>query len=239
MSTSLVVQRRLERGGEDVRVEDPRVRMVEDRGLDPAREERVRLAREELVERVVGGDEDREAAVAPARASPLLAKRRDRPREADRDRAVEQADVDAELERVRRGHAEELAFDEAPLDLASLLRGVAGAVRRKPLRCRGVDALGGEAVDQLGRLAALREADRAQTALDVSCERSRAASPSGLARRPSSASRSGGFQMTTSRSARADVSRSTTVAASPVSSSASSPGFAMVAVARRNWGSAS
>ena len=41
---------------------------------------------------------------------------------------------------------------------------------------------------------------------EVSWESRRAASPSALARRPSSASRSGGFQITTSRSARADVS---------------------------------
>ena len=99
-----------------------------------------------------------------ARASPLLPERGDGSREADRDRAVEEADVDPELERVRRRHAEELALDEPPLDLAPLLGGVAGAVRGEPARGRGVDALGGEAVDQLGRLAALREADRPQPA---------------------------------------------------------------------------
>ena len=159
-----VVQRRLEGGREDVRVEDPRVRVVEDRRLDAAREQRVRLAREELVERVVGRDEDRQAPLPPAGASPLLAERRDGSRKADRDRAVEQADVDPELERVRRGDAEELALDEPSLDLAALLGRVAGAVRREPAPRRGVDALGGEAVDELGRLAALREADRAQAA---------------------------------------------------------------------------
>ena len=116
-----------------MRVEDPRVRVVEDRRLDAAREERVRLAREELVERVVARDEDREPAVAPSGASPLLAQRRDGSREADRDRAVEEADVDPELERVGRRHAEELALDEPPLDLAALLRGVAGAVGSEPV----------------------------------------------------------------------------------------------------------
>ena len=146
-----------------MRVEDPRVRVVEDRRLDAAREQRVGLAREELVERVVARDEDREPALASAGASPLLPQRRDRAREPDRDRAVEEADVDPELERVRRGHAEELALDETPLDLAALLGGVAGAVRREAARRRDVDALGGEAVDQLGRLAALREADRPQS----------------------------------------------------------------------------
>ncbi len=57
-------------------------------------------------------------------------------------------------------------FDEPPLDVAPLLRRVAGTVRSEPLRRRGVDAIGGHAVDQLRLLAALREADRAQIALD-------------------------------------------------------------------------
>ena len=74
-------------------------------------------------------------------------------------------DVDPELERVRRRHAEQLALDEPPLDLAPLLRACS---RRGTARAgRAVAAstpLGGEAVDQLGRLAALREADRPQAA---------------------------------------------------------------------------
>ena len=44
--------------------------------------------------------------------------------------------------------------------------------------------------------------------------------------------------MTTSRSAFGDASRSTAVAGSPVSASASSPAFAIVADASRNCGSA-
>ena len=138
--------------------------MVEDRGLHPAREERARLAREELVERVVRGDEDREAAVAPASTAPLLSQGRHGPRKADGDRTVEEPDVDPQLERVGRGHAEQLAFDEASLDLTALRRRVPGAVRRESVRCRGVDALGREPVDELCRLPALREADRAQAA---------------------------------------------------------------------------
>ncbi len=67
---------------------------------------------------------------------------------------------------------------------------------------------------------------------------SRDASPSALARRPSSASRSGGFQSAIVRSARGAASSSTTVASSPVSARASSPAFAMVAEASRNCGSA-
>ena len=67
----------------------------------------------------------------PAR-TPLLAERRHRPGEAHGDRAVEQADVDAELECVGGGDAEEVTLDEPPLDLPALLRGVAGPVRRQP-----------------------------------------------------------------------------------------------------------
>ena len=102
---------------------------------------------------------------ASSRTAPLLPQRRHRPREADRDRAVEQADVDPELERVGRADAEQVALDEAPLDLASLLRRVARPVRREPRRGGRVEPVGCEAVDQLCGLAALREADRAQAAL--------------------------------------------------------------------------
>src|SRR6185295_7267492 len=84
---------------------------------------------------------------------------------ADREGAVEQADVDAELERVGRGDAEQLALHESALDVAPLLRRVAGAVGRKPLRGLRVDAIRRHAVDELRLLAALREADRAQAAL--------------------------------------------------------------------------
>ena len=62
--------------------------------------------------------------------------------------------------------AEQLARDEPPLDLAPLRRRVAGAVRARARRGRRPSAVGGEAVDQLGRLAALREAERPQAARD-------------------------------------------------------------------------
>src|SRR5581483_4112600 len=103
---------------------------------------------------------------APACAAPLLPEARDRARKADRDGAVEQADVDAELERIGRGHAEELSLDELPLDIAPLLRRVPGAVRREPYRRVGVDTLRRHSVHELRCLPALREADRSQAALD-------------------------------------------------------------------------
>ena len=128
---SRVVERRLERGGRDVAVEDARVRVVEDRRLDAPAEQRLRLAHEVLVERVLARDEHGEPVAAAAGAAPLLAQAGDRAGEADRDHAVEQADVDPELERVRGGDAEQLARDEPPLDLAPLRRRVAGAVGRE------------------------------------------------------------------------------------------------------------
>ena len=96
------------------------------------------------------------------------------PGKPDRDGAVEQADVDAELERVGGRHAEELALDQAPLDLAPLRGRVAGPVGREPRGGLRVEALGGEAVDQLDRLAALGEADRPQAARDELGEEPRA-----------------------------------------------------------------
>ena len=145
-------------------VEHARVLVVEDRGLDAPAEQRPRLAHEVLVERVLAGDEHRQPVPAPARAAPLLPQRGDRAGEADRDHAVEQADVDPELERVRRADAEQLALEQPPLDLAPLLRRVAGAVGREPRVV--AEPVGGEAVDQLGRAAALGEAERPQAALD-------------------------------------------------------------------------
>ena len=52
-----IVERRLERGREDVAVEDPRVGVVEDGRLDAALQERLGLPHEELVERVLARHE--------------------------------------------------------------------------------------------------------------------------------------------------------------------------------------
>ena len=115
-------------------VEDARVRVVEDRRLDAAAEQRLGLAHEVLVERVLAGDEHREPVAAAPGAAPLLAEARDRAREAGRDHAVEQADVDPELERVGRRDAEQLAGREPLLDARRRCAGrVAGAVGREPV----------------------------------------------------------------------------------------------------------
>ena len=147
-------------------VEHAGIRVIEDRRLDTPSEQRVRLAHEVLVERVVGGDEHRDAVALPAGTAPLLAQAGHGARKTDRDHAVEQADVDAQLERIRRGHAEQLAGREPLLDVAPLRRRVPGAVRREAVLVLAAEPLEGEAMDQLRRPAALREAQRAQAALD-------------------------------------------------------------------------
>ena len=222
-----------------MRVEDPRVRVVEARRLDAPLEQRLRLAHEELVERVLARDEHREAVAAAAGPAPLLAQRGDRAGEAHRDRAVELADVDSELERVRRRDAEELALHKPPLDLTPLRGRVAGAVGSEPRGGRGVDAVGGEAVDQLCRLAALREADRAQPARDEPRHQERRLARARSRERRAPGRASAGFQRTMSRSRPgATCRRRRRSPRGPVSASASSPGFAIVAEARRNCGSA-
>ena len=116
---------------------------VEDRRLDRAVEELVGMAAEELVERVLAGHVERQPAAAAAGAAPHLAQRGDGARERHADRRVERADVDAELERVGGHHAEQLALEQLVLELAPLLRRVAGAV-------------GGDPVGQVAAAAVLR-----------------------------------------------------------------------------------
>ncbi len=126
----VVRDRRFVGSGAHMTGKHARVRVVEDRCLDAAAEQLVGLPHEELIERVLGRDQNGEPVAATSRASPLLAQGRDRAREADGDDRIEQADVDPELERVRRGDSEQLAGGEPLLDLAAFVRRVAGAVRR-------------------------------------------------------------------------------------------------------------
>src|SRR5207244_774763 len=130
--TICIVERGFERRRADMAVEDAWIRVVEDGRFDAAVEQGLRLAHEVLVERVLGGDQDRKPVPAPAGPAPLLPERRDRAREADGDRAVEEADVDSQLQRVRGGHAGQLAFDPTALDLAALAGRLPGAVGSEP-----------------------------------------------------------------------------------------------------------
>ena len=131
-------ERRLVGGGEQVLHLDLLRLGVEDRGLDGTLEELLGMAAEELVERVLAGDVERQAAAPPPGAAPHLAQAGDGSRERDADRRVELADVDPQLERVGRDDAEQLAARQRGLDLAPLLGRVAGAVGRDPRpRARG------------------------------------------------------------------------------------------------------
>ena len=130
----LARERQLVGGGEEVAGGDLLAFVVEDRGLDRAVDELVGVAAEELVERVLAGDVDGEPAPAAPRPPPHLPQARDGAGEGDADRGVELADVDPELERVGRDHRQQLAGAEPGLDLAPLLRRVAAAVGRDPLR---------------------------------------------------------------------------------------------------------
>ena len=91
------------------------------------------MAAEELVERILAGDVDRQAPPAPSGPAPHLAQAGHRAREGDADRRVELADVDAELQRVGGHDTEQLAAGQPALDLVALGGRVAGPVGRDPL----------------------------------------------------------------------------------------------------------
>ena len=143
--------------------------VVEDRLLHRPLEELGGVAAEELVERVLARHVHGEAGVAASGAAPHLAQARHRARERHAERRVEVAHVDAELERVRGHHRQQVPFGEALLDLAPLGRRVAGAVGRDALGQVGpagvLEALAREALDQLHAAARLQEADRPDLAL--------------------------------------------------------------------------
>jgi hypothetical protein len=157
-------ERRLVGGRQQVLHLDLLRAVVENRRLDRPLQELVRVAAEELVERVLPSDVDGEASAPPAGAPPHLAQAGDRAREVDADRRIELADVDPELERVGCGDREQVPRGELRLDLAALLRRVAGAVRSDsvgqlaPALLRELHR--SEPVDQLDSAAAAHEADR-------------------------------------------------------------------------------
>ena len=163
------LQRPFVRGAQQVRGVQLLVLVVEDRGLDRPLQELVGMAAEELVERVLAGDVDREPAAAPPGPAPHLAQRGDGPRERHADRGIQRPDVDPQLQRIGRHDAEQLAVHQPPLELAPLRRRVARPVRRDPLGQGRVPAplqlQRREVRHQLDRLARLHEHDRAR-ALD-------------------------------------------------------------------------
>ena len=102
----------------------------------------------------------------PARPG-LLPHRRARARVAGEHGGVERADVDAQLERVRRGDREQLAVRQLPLDRPTILGQVAGPIRLDPralLRVAHVATR--ELRQQLRGSPRPGEADRADVVLD-------------------------------------------------------------------------
>src|SRR4051812_33787658 len=124
------------------------------------------MAAEELVQRVVAGDVQRKPTAARASGpTPLLAEARNGAGERDRDRRVQVPDVDPELEGVGRHDSGQLPGGEIALDLAPLLRRVAGSVGGDA-GVRVPEPVERHLVDQLRSSPAAGEADRAHAAPD-------------------------------------------------------------------------
>ncbi|OPZ52601.1 MAG: hypothetical protein BWY91_02248 [bacterium ADurb.BinA028] len=89
---------------------------VDDRDLDRPVEDRLRVAHEEAVQRVVGGDEHRQRlAAGPPGSAHLLPERRHRPRPTRQEHRVQAADIDAEFQRGRRCEAAQVTGAQLPL----------------------------------------------------------------------------------------------------------------------------
>ena len=97
------LERQLERRRPQMREQDVQVVRVEPGLLRRVVEQELRVVDDVLVDRRARGDEHRDAgALPPAGPTELLPRGGDRSRIAGEDRHVQSADVDAELERVRR-----------------------------------------------------------------------------------------------------------------------------------------
>ena len=122
------------RRAEELPQQHVRVVRVERRVLRRPVEQVVRLPHQELVQRPVPRDQDRER-LLPRAAGPacLLPGARDRSGIADHQAGIQRADIHPQLEGIRRGDPDQLPLEQAPLDLPPLRRRVAGPVGRHPL----------------------------------------------------------------------------------------------------------
>ena len=176
------------------------------------------MADEVLVERVGRRHQHRQTGAAAAGATPLLAQARHGAGEADRDRAVQHADVDAELERVRRHDGPQLARRQPPLELAPLLGRVAGPVGRDARRAgaaRGCAIVSRATRCTTSTMRRERPKQITRRSRATSSAIIAAASASADARSPVSGSSSVGFHRATVRSGRAAPSPLTTSTRSP------------------------
>ncbi len=145
------------------------VARVDQRLLVGPGKERLRMPHQVLVQRVVLTDEHgKRRPVSPPRPAGLLPGAGDTARIADEDGGVQLAHVDAQLQGVGRGDGQQLAGEQASLDLTPFLGGIAAAVRSDALREVGALSQGvaGVEEDQLRHLARPGKGDVAQRLLD-------------------------------------------------------------------------
>ena len=122
-------ERALIGGAQQMLRNDPAILRIHHSALVRAAKEVFRMTHEELVQRIVHCDHygERLVATAPGAAG-LLPCAGDRARIPGKDRGVQPADVDAELERICRGDAYQLAIEQSLLDTPALLGRISRSV---------------------------------------------------------------------------------------------------------------
>ncbi len=125
----LVVQGCLLAGAAQVRREQDRVAGVDDRLLGRPGEQLPGMGDQEVIERILLRDQHRRCRLAPPPGTPdPLPERSGRPRPAGQHHRVEARDVDAELQRLRRGHPPQGPVPQPRLQGAPVLGQVAGPI---------------------------------------------------------------------------------------------------------------
>ncbi len=108
---------------------------VDYRVLGAASEEKARVPDQVLIERLVLRDENRKGLIGPPSSSArLLPEARDGSRVPHDEASLHAADVDPQLQGVRRGDPQQLAREELSLDLPPVLGDVPAPVRPYSIR---------------------------------------------------------------------------------------------------------
>ena len=161
----VVRERQLECRALHVIEQDVQVVRIDQRVLGDASKKVRRVADDELIDRRAARDEHRRGPRrSAAGAAGALPRRGDRAGIARHHRHVERADVDPELQRVRRDHRAHLSLAQPALDLAPPVRQVAAAVPADHVRRarRALERILQIRRQDLDREAALREQDQLQ-----------------------------------------------------------------------------